>query len=167
MKMPSRLDADALQTAAGTLPLAIDVNAIDDWTVDGSAQRNRTPVYSAGVTGGESSGLSAKPSTGNITNVLRSTTAWRRQCVAPATIASRDSFAPCRKKSRPIAMFVIQLNATAASPLHGSTLATMTVPTSISVKLSGRNFGRAIVDSQCGDCSKGLRSGRGLRAQGH
>jgi hypothetical protein len=30
MKMPSRLEADALHTAAGTLPLAIEVNAIDD-----------------------------------------------------------------------------------------------------------------------------------------
>ena len=28
MKMPSRLEADALHTAAGTLPLAMDVNAI-------------------------------------------------------------------------------------------------------------------------------------------
>jgi hypothetical protein len=42
--MPSKLDADALHTAAGTLPLAMDVNAIDDWTVDGNVQRKRTPA---------------------------------------------------------------------------------------------------------------------------
>ena len=44
MKMPSRLEADALQTAAGTLPRAIDVNAIDDCTVDGSVHRKSMPV---------------------------------------------------------------------------------------------------------------------------
>jgi hypothetical protein len=30
MKIPRRLDADALQTAADTFPRAIDVNAIED-----------------------------------------------------------------------------------------------------------------------------------------
>ncbi len=44
MKMPSRLEADALQTAAGTLPLAMDVNAIDDCTVEGSVHRKRMPM---------------------------------------------------------------------------------------------------------------------------
>jgi hypothetical protein len=44
MKIPSRLEAEALHTAAGTLPLAIEVNAMDDWTVDGSVQRKRTPA---------------------------------------------------------------------------------------------------------------------------
>ncbi|CAJ3473162.1 Uncharacterised protein [Burkholderia pseudomallei] len=143
-KMPSRLDADAEQTAAGTLPLAIDVNAIDDCTVDGSVQRNSTPAYSAGVTSGVSTGLSARPSSGNSANVLSSTSACSRQCVAPATIASRESFAPCRKNSRPTAMSVAQLNACAASPRHGRKLASTTVPTSASVKLSGTKRERAI-----------------------
>src|SRR5580704_2569193 len=35
-KMPMILEAEALQIAAGTLPLAIDVKAIEDCTVDGS-----------------------------------------------------------------------------------------------------------------------------------
>ncbi len=34
--MPIRLDSEALTTAAGTLPPAIEVNAIDDCTVEGS-----------------------------------------------------------------------------------------------------------------------------------
>ena len=63
-KIPSRLDADAAHTAAGTLPFAIDVNAIDDWTVDGSVHRNSTPAYSVGVTSGCSTGFSARPSSG-------------------------------------------------------------------------------------------------------
>src|ERR1700761_6586763 len=33
-KMPMMLEAEALQTAAGTLPLAMAVKAIDDWTVE-------------------------------------------------------------------------------------------------------------------------------------
>jgi len=36
---PSRFDADALQTAAGTLPRAIAVNAIEDCTVEGRQHR--------------------------------------------------------------------------------------------------------------------------------
>src|ERR1700742_1626514 len=40
MNTPSRLDIDAAHTAAATLPLAMDVNAMDDWTVDGSTHRN-------------------------------------------------------------------------------------------------------------------------------
>ena len=41
---PSIVDADALHTAAGMLPRAIDVNAIADCTVAGSTHRNSTPV---------------------------------------------------------------------------------------------------------------------------
>jgi hypothetical protein len=36
---PSRFEAEALTIAPGTLPRAIEVNAIDDWTVDGTRQR--------------------------------------------------------------------------------------------------------------------------------
>ncbi len=41
--MPRMLDVDALHIAAATLPRAIDVKAMDDCTVDGSAQMNSTP----------------------------------------------------------------------------------------------------------------------------
>ena len=41
--MPIMLEAEALQSAAGTLPPAIDVNATDACTVDGKVQRNRRP----------------------------------------------------------------------------------------------------------------------------
>src|SRR3546814_2941437 len=47
--MPSRFDIEALTTAAATLPPAIEVNAIDDCTVDGSVHTNRRPRYSSGV----------------------------------------------------------------------------------------------------------------------
>ena len=42
-KMPSKFEAEALHTAAGTLPRAIEVKAIDDCTVDGSTHRNSMP----------------------------------------------------------------------------------------------------------------------------
>ena len=37
--MPMRFDADALHTAAGTLPPAIEVKAIEDCTVEGNRLR--------------------------------------------------------------------------------------------------------------------------------
>ena len=43
-KMPMMLEAEALQTAAGTFPFAMAVKAIEDWTVDGRVQRNRMPA---------------------------------------------------------------------------------------------------------------------------
>jgi len=43
-KMPNRFDAEALTTAAATLPRAIEVNAMDDCTVDGSRHRYSMPT---------------------------------------------------------------------------------------------------------------------------
>ena len=43
-KIPMMLETEALQIAAGTLPFAMAVKAIEDWTVDGSVQRNRMPA---------------------------------------------------------------------------------------------------------------------------
>src|SRR3546814_943622 len=63
--MPSRFDIEALTTAAETLPPAIEVNAIDDCTVDGSVHTNRRPRYSSGVSTACPSGCSASPSSGN------------------------------------------------------------------------------------------------------
>src|SRR3546814_2415464 len=42
--MPSRFDAAAATTAPATLPRAMEVKAIDDWTVEGSAARNSMPA---------------------------------------------------------------------------------------------------------------------------
>ena len=43
-KIPSRLDADAEQTAAATFPPAREVKAMADCTVAGRIQRYRKPV---------------------------------------------------------------------------------------------------------------------------
>ena len=68
MKMPTGWEADALQTAAGTLPRAIGVKAMADCTVAGRQHRNNTPRYSSGVTSGSSTG-EGDSSSGNIRNV--------------------------------------------------------------------------------------------------
>src|SRR6185312_15405656 len=138
MKMPSRLDAEAAHTAAETFPRAIEVNAIDDCTVDGRVHRNSTPRYRLGVTSGASSGRNAQPISGNSTKVLPSTTRCSLQCVTPASTACRDSLAPCRKNSSMIAPSVSQPNAVAHAPRQGSTLDSSTVSSSAQVKRSGR-----------------------------
>ena len=47
--MPIRLENDALHIAAATFPFAIDVNAIEDCTVDGRQHKNITPAHRSGV----------------------------------------------------------------------------------------------------------------------
>ena len=42
-------EPDAAQIAAGTLPPAMEVKAIEDCTVEGSTHRNRMPAMSDGV----------------------------------------------------------------------------------------------------------------------
>ena len=47
--MPIRLENDAPHIAAAILPLAMEVNAIDDCTVEGRQHKNITPAYNSGV----------------------------------------------------------------------------------------------------------------------
>ena len=62
---PSRFEKLAAQIAAATLPPAIEVNVIEDCTVDGSAHRNSSPRCSgSGSTAGTST-PAASPSSGN------------------------------------------------------------------------------------------------------
>ena len=127
-KTPSRFDIDALQTAAATLPRAIEVNAIDDCTVEGRAHRKRIPTINSGVSSqlGDSHSMPS-PSSGNATKVQASTSRCRRQWVRPAMIASRGRRAPCRKNSHAIATIENQSKAIATSPRHGRMMATTTV----------------------------------------
>src|SRR5690606_25943128 len=92
--MPIMLEAEALQTAAETLPLAMDVNAMADCTVPGSTHKYSTPTYRGPPSKGSSTGFKPQPSRGNIIKVQAKTSRCSRQCVAPATIALRDSLAP-------------------------------------------------------------------------
>ena len=137
-KMPIRVEAEALHTAAATLPRAIEVKAIDDCTVAGNMHKKSTPRYRSAVTSGANTGLSASPSIGNRIKVLANTSKCNRQWVAPATMAWRESLAPCRKNSRPMATPVRVSKKGAIVPRTGQPLASVTVATRASVKLSGK-----------------------------
>ncbi len=62
--MPNRLDAVAAHSAAGTLPRAIEVKAIEDCTVDGSTHSISTPPQSGGVSSPGASARAVSPSSG-------------------------------------------------------------------------------------------------------
>ena len=91
---PRMLDSDALTIAAGTLPLAIEVNAMEDCTVDGTRHRNSTPVYRPGVNTDGTRARAAKPRMGKKTNVAASTSRCSRQCRSPCSASIGDSRAP-------------------------------------------------------------------------
>src|SRR5450830_382909 len=146
-KIPSKLDAEALQIAAGTLPRATDVKAIEDCTVDGNTHRNKMPRYKSGVMSNNNAGLSNRPSKGNTANVHTSTVRCKRQCTIPAITAWRESLAPCMKNSRPIMRVVSQSKTTAVEPVQGRKLAVRTTANNISVRLSGKKRGRAMAVS--------------------
>ncbi len=80
--MPNTLEAAALQMAAGTLPRAMAVYAIDDDTADGKTPRYRKPSpRSAGIHCGA---IPLRPFMGRTTNgkntkVRAVITIWRRQ----------------------------------------------------------------------------------------
>ncbi|MNU79748.1 hypothetical protein D3C71_693650 [compost metagenome] len=102
------------------------------------------PMYRSAPIIGDSTGLSARPISGNSTKVRLNTSKCRRQWPAPAMIDSRDSLAPCRKNSSAMAALVNQPKPTATCPLAGSKLASSTTPIRVRVKLSGKKRGRVI-----------------------
>src|ERR1700677_3859357 len=79
--IPNMLDTEALHRAAGTLPRAIEVKAIEDCTVEGSTQTNINPSARSGETHPRDNDVTTRPTTGNSTNVLARTRLCRRQCV--------------------------------------------------------------------------------------
>ena len=118
--MPSRLDAVAAHSAAGTLPRAIEVKAIDDCTVDGSTHSISSPAHSGGVSRPGASARAVRPSAGNSRKVLASTTACSRQCRAPASAACGASRAPCRKNISAMAAVVASPASAMPTPCAGS-----------------------------------------------
>ena len=127
-RMPSRLEAVAAHSAAATLPRAIEVNAIEDCTVDGSTHSISTPAHSAGVSSPGAIARAVSPSAGNSRNVQASTTACSRQCRAPANAARGASRAPCRKNISPIIAEPASLATTMPRPSAGSAEASATIP---------------------------------------
>ena len=128
MKMPARLEKEALHTAAATLPRAMAVKAMDDCTVEGSRVRNSIPVPSAGSMPGIA--RTARPSSGNTAKVISATVRCSRQWRAPSITACRDRRAPCMKKRMTMPMSAQPPATVAAIPRTGRKDASSTMPTS-------------------------------------
>lgn len=92
--MPARLENEPAQIAAGTLPRAIEVNAIEDWMVEGTRHRKSSPLWSGGVRRVGTSPRAARPSSGKRTKVQASTVRWSRQWRRPSRASRVDSRAP-------------------------------------------------------------------------
>src|ERR1700760_4168977 len=93
-KIPKRFDADALHIAAGTLPRATEVKAIEACTVDGKAVKRSSPAQSGAGKRLGAKRWAAVPSSGKSTNVLRKTMMCNRHCRRPRKAASGDRCAP-------------------------------------------------------------------------
>ena len=74
----------------------------------------------------------------------RPTDGWKQDerviAMNPPTTASRESRAPCKRNSDPIAQIASAWNTLAAVPEHGSDAASKTVPTSDRTNQSARRF---------------------------
>ena len=127
-RMPNRFDAVAAHSAAATLPRAMEVNAIEDCTVDGSRHSISSPPQSGGVSSPGAIARIVSPSIGNTRNVLPSTTACSRQCRAPASAAWGANRAPCRKNISAIAAVPAQLATVIPGPFAGIADASATMP---------------------------------------
>jgi hypothetical protein len=126
-KIPNRFDADALHSAAGALPPATEVKAIEACTVDGKAVSRRNPGHSDAGKRLGAMRCAAIPSSGKSANVLRKTSVCNRHCRKPRNAASGESCAPCMKNSYAMAASVSQPTANAASLRAGITQASPTV----------------------------------------
>ncbi|MNE55423.1 hypothetical protein D3C80_1502550 [compost metagenome] len=78
------------------------------------------------------------PSSGKSAKVLRNTTRCSFQWLIPATIASRESFAPCMKNNRAIAAVVKCSKKVCQIPSQGNNEANSTTISSTSKNLSIR-----------------------------
>src|SRR6202012_5417526 len=101
-KIPSRLEIDALQRAAATLPRAIEVKAIEDCTVDGSRHRNNSPLYRSRFSSQGTRPRAASPSNGKTTNVVAKTSRCSCHRLTPCQACCGDSRAPYSQNSSAI-----------------------------------------------------------------
>src|SRR3546814_20679046 len=100
--------------AAATLPGALVGKDMEDCTVEGSSVRNGKPAL---IDGGVAFDCGvARPIRGKTAKVVPSVARCSLHALAPFQIACRDSFAPCRKKSRTMPASAAAPARPAASP---------------------------------------------------
>jgi hypothetical protein len=129
---------EAAQIAAGTLPPAIEVKAIDDCTVDGrdTEEQQAEIEWLVDQPGREETQSETEQ------REDRERRDEDEELQAPvqetATTTSVERRAPCRKNRRAMAMLVATPNHSAAAPEIGSRDARRTAPMRSQVKVSGR-----------------------------
>src|SRR5690554_6254812 len=143
--MPTKLEAEAAQTAAGILPRAIEVKAIADCTVPGRAAKYSIPIHNSSPKTGRISGCNDSINSGNKIKVQANTNKCKRQCITPAIMAWRDNLAPCKKNSKAMAKLVSHWKKVAPMPCAGIKVAANTTAIKIKVKLSNKIRKRNIV----------------------
>ena len=136
--MPNTLEAAALHTAAGTLPRAMAVNAMDDDTADGNTPRYRNPSASSGGIHCGASNDTGNTASGKTRKVSEEINRCSRQCIAPASTCFRDSAAPCTKNSTATASVDSCESPSAKPPPAGHTVAATITVNNSSVKPSSR-----------------------------
>ena len=92
--IPTMLDSDALTSAAETLPRAIEVNAIEDCTVEGTRHKNSNPLYRSRFSSQGTRPRQASPSSGKSTKVVASTSRCNCQRLTPCQACCGESRAP-------------------------------------------------------------------------
>lgn len=92
--MPTSEEKEPAQIAAGTLPRAMEVKAIEDWMVEGTRVRKSRPWWRGSVRKTGTSPRDASPSSGKTTKVQASTVTWSRQCRTPSIASRVESRAP-------------------------------------------------------------------------
>ncbi|MNL23940.1 hypothetical protein D3C87_1453550 [compost metagenome] len=99
---------------------------------------NSTPNHNDGVKRPGNSARKPRPSAGNRMKVDARIKACRRTSFTPATMASVDRRAPCRKNNSEMATLLATIMNEAPLPTAGKKLANATVAIKIKVNWSGR-----------------------------
>src|SRR6201996_1087366 len=134
--IPTMFDSDALPGAAETFPRAIEVNAIEDCTVDGTRHRNSSPLYRSRFSSHGTSPRAASPSSGKTTKVVASTSRCSRHRLTPCQACCGDSRAPYSQNSSAITTLAATDMTSEKAPRAGNSAASATVAAMASRKVS-------------------------------
>jgi hypothetical protein len=118
-KTPKILEAEAADTARAIFPLAMEVKVIEDWTVEGRAERKRIPIKKSGFKTKPISGERSRARMGKRKKVDSMMIICALMALIPAKSLSGESFAPWRKKRRATTKSVKISKKLAKAPVGG------------------------------------------------
>src|SRR5271163_3032597 len=169
--IPTMLDSDALTSAPETFPRAIDVKAIEDWTVDGTRHRNSSPLYRSRFSSQGTRPRAASPSNGKTTKVVAKTSRCSCHRLTPCQACCGDSRAPYSQNSSAITTLAATDTTSEKAPRAGNSAASATVAAMASRKVSigsaesffSTGVYRSVAGQRAG-CAGPAAGGRGLFA---